>query len=140
MGEDPTPIAPERARLGVTIAHLVAGTLLLLGVLGLLRTDGSGGTEALTVFTVHPLTALVWTVLGLVGIGMSVRPDGARRYLVGVGAILLAWAALGLVLDGEPSDLFVRDRELIGLHALLGVLALVTALTDAPARLVRAPE
>lgn len=133
---DGASIASERARLGASVSRLVAGSLLLLGILGLLRTAGNGGTEALTIFTVHPLTALAWTVLGLVGVAMSTSPDRARRYLIGAGGLLVAWAVLGLLLDGEPSDLFVRDAELIALHGVLGLLALGTALTDAPARLV----
>ena len=47
---------------------------------------------------------------------------------------------LCLLLDGRPSDLFVRDGDLIAFNGLLGLLALAAALTDVPARLVGAAE
>ena len=102
----------------------------------MLRTAGLGGTSALWIFTVHPLTALVWTVLGLVGVAMGTAIEWAQRYLVWAGAILVAWAVLCLVLDGRPSDLFVRDGDLIAFNGVLGLLALAAALTDVPARLI----
>ena len=71
---------------------------------------------------------------------MSTTIDRARRYLTGAGALLVAWAVLCLLLDGRPSDLFVRDGDLIALNGLLGLLALAAALTDVPARLIGAPE
>ncbi len=136
MGDDGTPIAPAGARLMVTVCRLVSGLLLLLGILGVLRTAGEEGTSALWVFTVHPLTGLAWLVFGLVGIAMSTSLERAHRYLVGAGGLLVAWAVLGLLLDGRPSDLFVSDAELIALNGLLGLLALAAALTDIPARLI----
>ena len=54
--------------------------------------------------------------------------------------LLVGWAVLCLLLDGSPSDLFVRDAELIAFNGILGLLALVTALTDVPARLIGAAE
>lgn len=140
MGGGGTSIAPGRARLIVTVCRFVAGLLLLLGVVALLRTAGQEGTTALMVFTVHPLTALIWTVLGLVGVAMGTEIAWARRYLVGTGGILVGWAVLCLLLDGNPSDLFVRDTELIAFNGILGLLALVTALTDAPTRLIGTTE
>lgn len=135
MGEDGTSIGPARARVMGTVCRLVSGLLLLLGILGLLRAGGQGDTYALSVFTVHPLTGLVWTALGLVGIAMSTSAERTHRYLVGAGALLVVWALLGLLLDGRPSDVFVRDAELIALNGILGLLALAAALTNVPARL-----
>jgi hypothetical protein len=140
MGGGGTSIAPDRARLMVTVSRFMAGTLLLLGILGLLRTAGEEGTASLTVFTVHPLTALIWTVLGLVGVAMSTKIARTQHYLVGAGGILVVWAVLCLLLDGSPSDLFVRDTELIAFNGILGLLALVAALTQAPARLIGTTE
>ena len=140
MGEDGTSIAPVRARLMMSVSRLVTGALLLLGILGLLRTAYEEGTSSLMALPVHPLTALLWTVLGLVGIAMSASLEWTRRYLVGAGGLLVAWAVLGLVLDGEPSDFFIRDPELIGLNAVLGLLALAAALSEVPARLVGTTE
>jgi hypothetical protein len=140
MGQDGVSIAPDRDRLTMTVCRFVAGLLLLLGIVAVLRTKGQGGTWALTVFTVHPLTAIVWTALGLVGVAMSTSIERTRRYLTGAGGLLVAWALLCLLLDGRPSDLFVRDGDLIAFNGLLGLLALAAALTDVPARLIGAPE
>jgi Domain of unknown function (DUF4383) len=135
MTEDVTSFAPDGAPLTVTVCRLVSGLLLLLGIVSVLRTVGQGGTWALAVFTIHPLTGVVWTALGVVGIAMSTSVERARRYLVGAGTLLVAWAVLCIVLDGRPSDFFVRDPDLIALNGLCGLLALATALTDIPARL-----
>ena len=140
MGEDVISIASDRARLTMTVSRFVAGLLTLLGILAVLRTKGQEGTWALTVFTVHPLTGVVWLVLGVVGVAMSISIDRARRYLTGAGVLLVAWAVLCLLLDGEPSDFFVRDADLIAFNGVVGLLALTAALTDIPARLVGAVE
>ena len=140
MGEDVTSIASDRARLTMTVCRFVSGLLTLLGILAVLQTQGQGGTWALTVFTVHPLTGVVWLVLGLVGVAMSVTVERARRYLTGAGVLLVAWAVLCLLLDGQPSDFFVRDGDLIAFNGIVGLLALSAALTDVPARLAGAVE
>ena len=136
MSVDVTSTARDRDRLIVTVSRLVSGLLLLLGIVALLRTVGQDGSDALVMFTVHPLTGLAWTVLGFVGVAMSTTLGWARRYLVSAGAILVAWAVLCLVLDGQPSDLFVSDTDLVAFNGILGLLALTAALTDLPARLV----
>ena len=140
MGQDGVTVASDRDRLMLTVCRFVSGLVLLLGILALLRAKGQGGNPELAVVTVHPLTGLVWTALGLVGVAMSTTVERARRYLTGAGALLVAWAVLCLLLDGRPSDLFVRDGDLIALNGLLGLLSLAAALTDVPARLIGAPE
>jgi hypothetical protein len=140
MREDGISTAPVRAGLMVTVSRLVAGALVLLGILGLLRTAGEDGTPTLTVFSVHPLTGLAWTILGLVGVAMSTSLERTRRYLVGAGVLLVAWAVLCLVLNGEPSNFFIRDTELIALNGVLGLLALTAAGTEVPARLIGTTE
>lgn len=140
MGEDGIPIPTDRTRLMMTVCRFVSGLLVLLGIVAVLQTKGQGGTWTLTVFTIHPLTGVVWLVLGLVGVAMSVTLERARRYLTGAGVLLVAWAVLCLLLDGRPSDFFVRDGDLIAFNGILGLLALASALTDVPARLVGAVE
>jgi Domain of unknown function (DUF4383) len=140
MDEDGIPIPTDRARLMMTVCRFVSGLLVLLGIVAVLRTKGQGGTWALTVFTVHPLTGVVWLVLGVVGVAMSISIDRARRYLTGAGVLLVAWAVLCLLLDGQPSDFFVRDADLIAFNGVVGLLALTAALTDVPARLVGAVD
>ncbi len=102
-------------------------TLLALGILGMLQTKLET-TEDLTVITVHPLTAVVWFALGVVGVAMSIEARRARLYLVGAGALLTLWGLLCLVLDGTPSDLFARDPALVALLLVAGVGSLAVAL------------
>ena len=85
MSQDGVSIALDRDRLMMTVGRFVAGLLLLLGIVAVLRTKGQGGTWALAIFTVHPLTALVWAALGLVGVAMSTSIERTRRYLTGAG-------------------------------------------------------
>jgi hypothetical protein len=119
----------------MAIAGIVSATLLMLGIVGMLETRLEETVE-LTVITVHPVTAVVWLVMGLVGIAMSTVPARARRYLLGAGCLLTLWGLLCLVLDGSPSDVFARDAALVVLLLVGGVLSLGAAL----ARPVPPPE
>jgi hypothetical protein len=134
-------IGPARARLLIFVGRLVSGTLFILGILGMLRTGadefGSDSAEQFVIFTVHPLTAVVWTVLGVVGIAMVTEPARARLYLAGAGLVLIVWGILGLALDGSPSQLFVRDTPLIVLHLVGGAISLAAVLVPLPERAER---
>jgi hypothetical protein len=129
-------IGSVRGRAILLLGRLVSGTFLALGIMGLLKTGaddlGSDSSEQFLVFTVHPLTAIVWTVLALVGVYMCAEPRGGQRFLTGAGVLLLVWAALALALDGSPTELFLRDGAVVLLHALAGALALVVALAPLP--------
>ena len=129
-------IGDQRARALIVTGQLVSCTLLALGILGLLKTRLET-TEDLTVFIVHPLTAVVWFALGFVGVAMSVDARRAQAYLVAAGALLVLWGLLGLVLDGSPSEFFTRDPELVALNLVAGVASLVVALVRPSARLER---
>jgi hypothetical protein len=135
-------IGSARGRAILLLGRLVTGVLLALGIMGMLKTGaddlGSDSSEQLAVFTVHPLTAIAWTVLGLIGVYMCAEPRGGQRFLTGAGVLLLAWAALALALDGSPSELFLRDGALVLLHAVSGALALVVALAPLPPGIARA--
>jgi hypothetical protein len=137
-------IGPARARLLLSTGRLISGTFLILGILGMLRTGGDelgeDSAAQLLIFTVHPLTAIVWTILGVVGVVMATDPARARRYLIGAGALLVAWGVLGLALDGEPSQMFVRDAHLIALHLIAGAVSLAAALAPLPERAEEAAE
>ncbi len=126
-----------RAHRLVVTGNAVSCTLLLLGIVGMLQTKLET-TEELAVFTVHPLTAVVWFVLGVVGVAMSIEPRRAQIYLVATGALLVLWGLLCLALDGSPSDVFARDPELIALLLVGGAVSLVVALTSPAAGLDRA--
>ncbi|HEX2503987.1 MAG TPA: DUF4383 domain-containing protein [Miltoncostaeaceae bacterium] len=131
--------ASGKARAGrlVVTGQVISCTLLLLGIVGMLMTRLEE-TEELAVFTVHPLTAVVWFVLGVVGVAMSVDARRAQVYLAATGALLALWGLLCLALDGSPSDVFARDPELLALLLVGGAVSLVVALTSPVARLDRA--
>jgi len=121
-----------RTRLVLFTGRLISCALLFLGILGMLRTgsDDLGGdsAEQLWIFTVHPLTAIVWTILGVVGVAMAASPLWARRYLAFTGVLLLIWGVLGLALGGSGSQLFVSDVPLVVMHLVGGAICLAAVL------------
>lgn len=123
----------------IAIGNLVSCTLLALGIVGMLRTQWET-TEELAKITVHPLTAVVWFALGVIGVAMCLEPRRAQRYLVVTGALLTLWGLLCLLLDGSPSEFFARDSALVALLLVGGALSLATALTPPIARLERVLE
>jgi hypothetical protein len=137
----PTTSDAARARAVTGTARAVSGVLFSLGLLGVLNTGlgdlGGDSALGLFVFLVHPVTALVWLALGMAGIAMAVRPDRAQRFLVGGGALLLAWALLALALGDEVSQALTRDRQVLALHLIGGLVSLGVALGPLPAPLVR---
>jgi Domain of unknown function (DUF4383) len=129
-------IGDHRARALIVTGRLVSCTLLAFGILGMLKTKLET-TVDLTVFVVHPLTAVVWFALGFVGVAMSVDPRRAQAYLVAAGALLVLWGLLALALDGSPSEFFTRDPELVALNLVAGVASLAVALVRPSARFER---
>jgi Domain of unknown function (DUF4383) len=119
------PIAAQR------VTYLIACVFGMLGVLGLLRTGLANpwrdqGTDLLGM-TTHPITAVIHTALGIVGIPIARSTDASRRYLWLVGGLLAAWTAASFVLDGAPNYLFVRDPFLLAVHAIGAATCLITA-------------
>jgi hypothetical protein len=125
-----------RTGVVVLVARIVSGALFALGLLGMLKTGtddlGSDSAEHMFVFTVHPLTAIVWLVLGLVGMGMATDGIRSRRYLVGTGVLLLVWAVLALAGAGSATQLFVDDAPLVALHLVGAVASLAVSLVPVP--------
>ncbi|MGD9694988.1 MAG: DUF4383 domain-containing protein [Thermoleophilia bacterium] len=115
------------ARSLVRTARLVSAVLAALGMLSLLRTGvsgiGDGTTHDLFVFPTHPVTGLVWIVLGIAGIALAERPGRARAYLAVTGALLLLWAVVALA-GGADDGPFVRDEAIVLLHLVLGAVAI----------------
>jgi uncharacterized protein DUF4383 len=122
------------------VGQIVSCGALGLGVLELLRTGGARHTSDLFIFTIHPLTAVVHTALGIVGVAMVARPSTTRPYLIGAGALLVLWGLLALLLGGEPSAFFVRDAALVALHMVVGAVALVAALAVPQVRAITMPD
>ena len=142
MSDAPATTSTTRRRAAVGLTRFIGGTLLFLATVGLLRTGigdfGSGSTKDLAGLTVHPLTALVWLALGLVGVAMSVDPARARLFLIGAGGLLVPWGLVALLTGGEVSTFFTDDAPVVALHLALGVAALLVAIAPAPAFLERA--
>jgi hypothetical protein len=130
-------ISKARAHKLVAAGSLVSCTFLGLGIVGMLQTKLEE-THDLTIITVHPLTALVWFVLGVVGVAMSVEARRARLYLAAAGVLLTLWGLLCLLLDGTPSEFFARDPALVALLLVFGVGSLLVAFAPPVARLDRA--
>lgn len=126
------PAIGSRGRAAVGASRFVSGVLFSLGLLGLLKSGTDNSPEQLLVFTIHPFTALVWLVLGLVGIAMSVAPDRAQLYLIGTGVILLVWAVLCLALGADVSQIVARDASTLGMYLIGGAGCLVVALAPLP--------
>ena len=129
-------ITKARARRLILTGTIVSGTLFFLGLVGMLQTRLETTTE-LTIVTVHPLTAVVWFALGVVGVAMSIDARRAQAYLAATGALLTLWALLCLALGGTPSEVFARDPALIALLLVGGVASLVVAVVPPVARLDR---
>jgi hypothetical protein len=119
--------------------NLVSCTFLALGIVGALDTQLQE-TATLTIFTVHPITALVWLLIGLVGVAMSVGPRSAQVFLLGAGILLGAWGILCLVLGDATSDVFARDTSLIVLLLVYSAISLAVALVPPIPRLHRVLE
>jgi len=137
----PTPADRARARAVRGTTRVVSGVAFLLGLVGVLNTSldglGADSAENLLVFLVHPITAIVWLGIGLVGIAMAIDPERAQRFLEVVGCLLVAWALLALAVGDAPTQALARDAELVALHLVGGIVSLVAARAPLPAGLVR---
>ena len=135
MLDVPAPRGTRRERSFAGAARLLAAVLAFVGLVGLLRVGGgdfsSAGTEDLVGLTVHPLTALVWFVMGLVGVALSVDPGRSRLYLIGAGGLLVLWSLVSVV-TGGPSAFFTTDSVNLAFQLVLGVGALAVALGPTP--------
>jgi len=128
--------AELQGRVLLSYSRFVSGGLLILGIVGLLRTGfdhfSNVTGHTLLIYTVNPLTNVIHLIAGLVGIAMVAGgPLWARRYTLLVGGLGLPWAIAGYLLDGSLSDFFARNPELNTTHLLVSVGALALALWPA---------
>jgi hypothetical protein len=139
---EPTSEQRARARAVNATARTVSGVAFILGLLGVLNTGIDGlaadSAETLFVFLVHPITALAWLAIGMVGIAMATDPVRARRFLVVVGCLLVAWAVLALIVGDGAAQALTRDRQVIALHLIGGGVSLAVTLAPLPGIVVRA--
>ncbi len=135
------PTTAARARAVTGVARGISGIAFTLGLLGVLNTGlddvGSDSAQTLFVFLVHPITALAWLVIGLVGIAMATRTCSARRFLAVTGPLLIVWALLALAVGDEATQVLTRDPEVVVMHLVGGLLALAAAFAPLPPALVR---
>lgn len=116
----------------VGMSRFASGVLFVLGLLGMLKSGTDASPEQLLVFAIHPLTAAIWLVMGLVGIAMSVEPRRAQLYLIGTAGILLTWAVLCLLLGAGVSQIVARDLATLALYLIGGGACLIVALAPSP--------
>ena len=129
-----------------TAATVVAGTFLLVGVLGFIpgvTTDYDSMTFAghesnaqlLGIFQVSILHNIVHLLFGIAGLVLATSWSGARAYLIAGGAIYMVLLIYGLAVDHGSSANFVPVNGADNwLHLVLGVgmLALGLALGRTP--------
>lgn len=135
IAEQPRATGSRRDRATIGAARVVACILAFLGLVGMLRVgsaSGDAGTADLATLQVHPLTALAWLALGLLGIAMSVAASRARRYLIGAGTLLVVWAIAGIATGGSVTTFLTDDPRNVGLMLALGIGALAIALGPTP--------
>jgi hypothetical protein len=116
-----------RAQIVMRVAQTVSGILVAIGMLGLLRTNmrGSDG-ETVTLFhvVIDPASTAIYLVLGIVGTAMAVRAARARRFVIGLAALMVLWALVAVALRGWPSDAVSGEPSVILLHLGLAALAI----------------
>lgn len=137
----PTPADRARARAVGGTARTVSGIGFVLGLLGILNTSiddlGADSAENLFVFSIHPLTAIAWLAIGLIGIAMATDTEWARRFLVTVGTLLTAWALLAMAIGDAPTQVLTRDAQVVALNLIGGLVSLAAALAPLPDGLTR---
>jgi hypothetical protein len=116
-----------------TAALAVAGTFILVGILGFIPgiTSDYGSmsfagheseAKLLGVFQVSILHNIVHLLFGVAGLAMARTVSGARNYLIGGGAIYLVLWLYGLVIDHESAANFVPVNSADNwLHFVLGL-------------------
>lgn len=112
-------------------ASITSGVMLVLGILTMLR-SGTGEWDVVNARQViawpgHFLTGVAQLAIGLTGIWCGTRDDLTRAWLTTTGLLLTGWAIAGLVLDGEPNDVFTGDLTLVAVHGVTGLLSVVVA-------------
>jgi hypothetical protein len=122
-----------RERSPIQIAALIVGAVfLLVGILGFVPgiTSNVGDmkfaghespSELLGLFQVSILHNIIHLLIGIIGVVAAATWEGSRVYLVGGGAIYLALAIYGWIVDRASDANFVPMNPADNvLHVLLG--------------------
>jgi hypothetical protein len=130
-----------------TVAALVGAVFLLVGILGFipgLVTDydsltfaAHDGAELLGIFEVNVLHNLVHVAFGVAGLALAKSVGGAKRFLIGGGAVYLVLFVYGLVVDHGSSANFAAINSADNvLHVGLGAaMVLLGVALSRPGRL-----
>jgi hypothetical protein len=128
--EAPRATGTRRERSMIGSARIVGCVLAFLGLIGMLRVGTTGEAKDVATFLVHPVSAVAWFVIGMVGIATSVHAVRARLFLIVAGAVLALWGLVGLLTDA--SDVLTDDLSTVALLLVLGLGSLAVALGPTP--------
>jgi hypothetical protein len=124
-----------------TFAALSGLFLVVLGVLALIFGDASFGTidslaaqPEFLIWTVSGWTAVLWIVMGSLGLVSMMRLDAARTYSLIAATVFAALAAWGAVDGSDVAGLFVADTTNNVMHAILAGLALLVGVLPSQAQ------
>ena len=99
--------------------------LTIVGILGFipsLLTDG----KLFNLFQVNHLDAIVWLVVGLIGLYSAMSASMAKTYFAVFGVIYALWAILGFVYgSNEILGILANNMADTWLYVVLAVIALI---------------
>lgn len=114
----------------------VAGVFLLaLGILSLILEVSSFGTVGsvadqpqFLIWAVSGWTAILWIVMGAVGLMALPRLDAARSYALGAGVVFAVLAIWGFIDGNNVFRIFAADTTNNITHAILAALGLAVGM------------
>jgi hypothetical protein len=122
-----TPAQTYAAVAGIFLAALGILSLIFAGV-----DFGTVGTVAaqpeFLIWSVSGWTAIFWIAMGGLGLLSMARPDSARTYALGAGAVFAVVAIWGFIDGNDVAELLVADTTNNITHAVLAALGLLTGL------------
>ena len=129
-----TSLAPTAmTTLSQKAAAVVAGTLVLVGILGFVPgvtthydeitfAGHESGAQLLDLFAVSVLHNIVHLAFGVAGFLLATSWTGARAFLIGGGAVYLLLTIYGLLVDRhEDANVVPLDKADNWLHLVLGL-------------------
>lgn len=129
-------MSPLQARAVTAYARFVSGVFIVLGIVGLLKTefDGFAASEGASLLhmTVNPLMSLVHLAAGLGGVWLARNLAGARRFCLWTGVAASLLGLLEFVVGDSDADILGRDGTLGAVHVALGLVGLAIGLWSRP--------
>ena len=109
-----------------TYLKIASGWFLILGIMGLLLVGFGGSPREMFWMLVDPVSSVIHLAIGLVGTAMVVSPDRARRATALLAVGLIIWATVAALSGGSLGSWATDDIQVVLMHALLGVAAVVS--------------